>query len=104
MLEKREAVYFKKSLLINRDAIFVKDIEPKGFNLIVTDGFLTRRTVEKVREILQSPERKDKMVSTNFEIANRYCSFSILRRWLNPLLINFFGYRDLMRLEPGVPI
>jgi glycosyltransferase involved in cell wall biosynthesis len=35
-----EAVYFKKPLLINRYAIFVRDIEPKGFDLIVMDGFL----------------------------------------------------------------
>ena len=31
------------------------------------------------------------VVSTNFEIARRYYSYSILRRWLNTLLINFFG-------------
>jgi glycosyltransferase involved in cell wall biosynthesis len=86
-----EAVYFKKPLLINRYAIFVRDIEPKGFDLIVMDGFLTRRTVERVREILQSPERKEEMVSTNFDIANRYYSYSILHRWLNTLLTNFFG-------------
>ena len=86
-----EAVYFKKPLLINRYAIFVKDIEPKGFDLIAMDGFLTRRTIERVREIIQSPERKEEMVGTNFEIASRYYSYNILRRWLNTLLINFFG-------------
>jgi glycosyltransferase involved in cell wall biosynthesis len=89
-----EAVYFKKPLLINRYAIFVKDIEPKGFDLIAMDGFLTRRTVDRVREIFQSPERKEKMLDTNFEIASRYYSYSILRRWLNTLMINFFGSQD----------
>jgi glycosyltransferase involved in cell wall biosynthesis len=33
-----EAIYFKKPLLINRYAIFVRDIEPKGFDLITMDG------------------------------------------------------------------
>jgi glycosyltransferase involved in cell wall biosynthesis len=86
-----EAVYFKKPLLINRYAIFVRDIEPKGFDLIVMDGFLTRQTVAKVKEILQSPQRREEMVNTNFDIASRHYSYRVLHRWLNTLLINFFG-------------
>jgi len=86
-----EAVYFRKPLLINRYDIFVKDIEPKGFDLIVMDGFLTRQTVEKVKEILHSRERREQMVNTNFEIAGRHYSYRVLRRWLSTLLINFFG-------------
>ncbi|MGD9250645.1 MAG: glycosyltransferase family 4 protein, partial [Desulfobacterales bacterium] len=53
-----EAVYFKKPLLINRYAIFVKDIEPKGFDLVVMDGFLTKRNIADVKHILESPERR----------------------------------------------
>jgi len=86
-----ESVYFKKPLLINRYAIFVRDIEPKEFDLIVMDGFLTRKTVDKVRKVLQSPERREEMVNTNFEIAGRHYSYAMLRRWLNTLLTNFFG-------------
>ena len=86
-----EAIYFKKPLLINRYATFVKDIEPKGFELIVMDGFLTRKNVQKVREVLESPERKEKMIYTNYEIAKRHYSFAMLRRWLSTLLVKFFG-------------
>ncbi|MGD8209344.1 MAG: glycosyltransferase family 4 protein [Desulfobacterales bacterium] len=86
-----EAVYFKKPLLINRYTIFVRDIEPKEFDLIVMDGFLTHKTVGKIREVLESPQRREKMVTTNFEIARKYYSFDRLRRWLNSLLTNFFG-------------
>jgi len=86
-----EAIYFKKPLLINRYAIFVRDIEPKGFDLIVMDGFLTRRTVARVKEILQTRERRAEMVNTNYNVAARYYSYGVLRRWLNTLLINFFG-------------
>ena len=86
-----EAVYFKIPLLINRYAIFVRDIEPKGFDLIVMDGFLNRQTVAKVKEILQSPQRREEMVNTNFDIASRHYSYGVLRRWLNTLMINFFG-------------
>jgi len=51
-----EAVYFKKPLLINRYAIFVKDIEPKGFDLVVMDGYLSKREIERVRKILEDDE------------------------------------------------
>ena len=86
-----EAVYFKKPLLINRYATFVQDIEPKGFDLIVMDGFLTRKTVLKVKEILESPDCRAKMVDTNYALAARHYSYAVLRRWLNILLTNFFG-------------
>jgi glycosyltransferase involved in cell wall biosynthesis len=86
-----ETVYFKKPLLINRYATFVRDIEPKGFDLIVMDGFLTHQTVDKVKEILQSHERREEMINTNFDIAGRHYSYHVLRRWLSTLLINYFG-------------
>ncbi len=86
-----EAVYFKKPILINRYATFIKDIEPHGFELAVMDGFLTKKTVQTVKEILQSPERTEKMVTSNYEIAGRHYSYSVLRKGLNFILINFFG-------------
>jgi glycosyltransferase involved in cell wall biosynthesis len=86
-----EAVYFRKPILINRYATFVRDIEPKGFKLIVMDGFLTKKTVQKVREVLETPEKKEEMVNHNYKIASQYYSYSVLRKSLNSLLINFFG-------------
>ncbi|UCF92786.1 MAG: glycosyltransferase family 4 protein [Desulfobacterales bacterium] len=86
-----ESVYFRKPLLINRYSIFIKDIEPKEFDLVVMDGYLTRNTVSKVREVLESPERRTRMVNTNYEIAGRHYSYAVLRRWLNTILTNFFG-------------
>jgi glycosyltransferase involved in cell wall biosynthesis len=86
-----EAIYFKKPLLVNRYAIFVRDIEPKGFDLVVMDGFLTKKEVRKVREILESEKRRGEMVSCNYEIAKRHYSYEFLRRRVNFLLTNFFG-------------
>jgi glycosyltransferase involved in cell wall biosynthesis len=86
-----EAIYFYKPLLINRYAIFVRDIEPKGFDLAVMDGFLTRQNVLTVKEIIESPERRKKMVEHNYEIAKRYYSFKFLRSRLSTILMNFFG-------------
>jgi glycosyltransferase involved in cell wall biosynthesis len=86
-----EAVYFKKPILINRYNIFVRDIEPKGFDLIAMDGFLTGNTIQQVKGVLSSPQRRQQMVDHNYKIATRYYSYSILKRWLNTLLTNFFG-------------
>src|SRR5210317_1762166 len=86
-----EAIYFKKPILINRYSIFVRDIEPKGFDLVVMDGFLTKKEVKKVREILENQESRQKMVDHNYEIAKRHYSYEFLRRRLNTLLTNFFG-------------
>lgn len=86
-----EAIYFKKPLLINRYATFVRDIEPQGFDLSVMDGFLTRKTVQGVMELLESPDRREKMVNYNYEVASRHYSYSLLRSRLNSILNHFFG-------------
>ena len=86
-----EAVYFKKPLLINRYATFVRDIEPKGFDLVVMDGYLTKKKVQEVREILHSPARREQMVEVNYAVAARHYSYAMLRRWLGTLMVNFFG-------------
>ena len=86
-----EAIYFKKPLLINRYAIFIKDIEPKGFDLIVMDGFLTKKNVQQVQEILQDDQRRQKMVTENYHIARRYYSYSVLEKKLNAIIIGLTG-------------
>ncbi|MFO7645813.1 MAG: glycosyltransferase family 4 protein [Desulfosarcina sp.] len=86
-----EAVYYRKPLLINRYAIFVKDIEPKGFDLVVMDGFLTRKNVQKVREILENPALREQMTTHNYAVAARHFSYTTLQRHLHNLMANFFG-------------
>ncbi|MGD9017224.1 MAG: glycosyltransferase family 4 protein, partial [Desulfobacterales bacterium] len=87
-----EAVYFKKPLLINRYAIFVKDIEPQGFDLVVMDGYLTERNLNDVRSILASEDRKTPIVEHNYAVAARHYSYTVLRKRLNHLMAQFFGY------------
>ncbi len=92
-----EAVYFKKPLLINRYAIFVRDIEPKGFDLIVMDGFVSYNILVQVREVMKDPERRRQMVEKNYAVASRHYSYQVLRRRLKNLLEIFFG----AGAEPG---
>jgi len=86
-----EAIYFKKPILINRYANFVRDIEPLGFDLAVMDGYLSKKTVQAVVEILETPERREKMVNYNYKVAARHYSYSVLRTQLNAILNYFFG-------------
>ncbi|MBW1981010.1 MAG: glycosyltransferase family 4 protein [Deltaproteobacteria bacterium] len=86
-----EAVYFRKPLLINRYSVFVRDIEPQGFDFIVMDGFLTKKVIRQVREVLENPHLLTKMVNHNYEVAKRHYSYEVLRKRLNFLLTNFFG-------------
>ena len=86
-----EAIYFRKPLLVNRYGVFVRDIEPQAFDLVVMDGFLTKKVVQAVREILENPKRLKQMVDQNYVVATRHYSYAVLRKRLNFLLGNFFG-------------
>jgi len=86
-----EAVYFKKPLLINRYATFVRDIEPLGFDLIAMDGFLSKKTITRVRTILQSRPHREQMTEHNYRVAARHYSYAVLRKQLNTIMTDFFG-------------
>jgi glycosyltransferase involved in cell wall biosynthesis len=86
-----DAVYFRKPLLINRYANFVRDIEPRGFDLIAMDGYLNRKTVSRVKEVLTSPERREIMVNKNYDIALKHYSYSVLQKCAERFFVKFFG-------------
>ena len=91
-----EAVYFKKPLMVNRYPTFVKDIEPLGFELVAIDGYLTGDAVRNVKDILNSPHRREKLVNHNFLIAQHHFSYSVLRKKLSSML-------DVIYKDTGQP-
>ncbi len=86
-----EAIYFKKPVLINRYAIFVRDIEPIGFDLTVMDQFLTKKVIDKAKLILENAEHRNKIADLNYELALKHFSYRMLWKNLNFLLTRFFG-------------
>jgi glycosyltransferase involved in cell wall biosynthesis len=86
-----EAILFKKPLLVNRYSVYIVDIEPKGFDVIAIDGFLSESAVLQVEEVLKDPQRRRAMVEKNFELGKKYFSYSVLKRGLSALLTSFFG-------------
>ena len=90
-----EAFYYRKPVLVNRYAIFIADIEPKGFKVITMNGFLTRSVLEQVRRVIGDEEHRKEMVDYNFELGKAFFSYSVLRRKLRSLITNFTGMDDL---------
>lgn len=86
-----EAIYFRKPVLVNRYAIFGRDIEPKGFRVPVMEGFLTEDVVREVRRILEDAGYREELVNHNYEVAARFYDISELRRHLRTLIGNIMG-------------
>jgi glycosyltransferase involved in cell wall biosynthesis len=81
-----EAVYFRKPIVVNTYSIYTMDIQPKGFDVIEIDGYVTEEAVVKTRLVLENAERRRQMVEKNYEIAQRCYSYDVLRKRLRPLI------------------
>ncbi|NNC88742.1 MAG: glycosyltransferase family 4 protein [Akkermansiaceae bacterium] len=81
-----EAFYFRKPVVINRYSIYVQDIEPKGFQMVEMDGYVTRETVREVRRLLFDEGLRGEMVDTNYELASRFYGYGALRKALEGAL------------------
>jgi glycosyltransferase involved in cell wall biosynthesis len=81
-----EAVYFKKPIVVNKYSIYTFDIAPKGFLTIEIDGYVTETAVRKTRDVLENRTLREKMVETNYDIATRCYSYSVLRQKLKNLI------------------
>jgi glycosyltransferase involved in cell wall biosynthesis len=88
-----EAIYFKKPVVINRYNIFIEDIEPKGFNLAVIDGFITREVIAKVERLLSDKAYLNEVVEHNYSVARQYYSYATLRRNLRMMINTHTGWR-----------
>jgi len=83
-----EAIYFHKPVLINRYDIFARDIEPKGFEFPMMEGYVRRSLVEKVRELLNNPELRIQQAEHNYQTAQKFFSYEVVRRKLNAVIAN----------------
>jgi glycosyltransferase involved in cell wall biosynthesis len=81
-----ETVYHKKPIVTNRYSIFIADIEPKGFETISFDGFVTHNVVDRIFEVLNNSSLREEMVEKNFALARQYFSYDTLKFYLEFLL------------------
>lgn len=81
-----EAIYYKRPLLVNNYTIYSIDIKPKGFKAIEFDGFITEKTLQQAREILENPTRVAEMTEHNYRLGKRYYSYRTLAAQLKGIL------------------
>jgi glycosyltransferase involved in cell wall biosynthesis len=86
-----EAIYYRKPLLVNRYDIFMRDIEPKGFQTVTIDGFVTNYTVEQVQNLLNDPAEQKRMTDINYDLGKKYYSYDVLRSKLRLILNTIRG-------------
>jgi len=84
-----EAIYFRKPIVVNRYSIYIADIEPKGFDVITLDGFVTDKTIQKIRQVLDDEEYLSKMVKKNYDLAKQFFSYEVLEKKLIYIINTF---------------
>lgn len=86
-----EAIYFRRPILVNNYSIFNVDVKPKGFRVIEFDGLITDQVVARTLQVLEDATLASEMEETNYKLATRYYSYTMLQRRLQTLLAECFG-------------
>jgi glycosyltransferase involved in cell wall biosynthesis len=81
-----EAVYYRRPIVVRRYDVFRVDIQPKGFEVIAFDAFITEDTVRQAEAVLENRALKDDIVDRNYERGRQYYSYRLLERRLIDLL------------------
>ena len=59
--------------------------------MIEIDGYVSDAAVRQARKVLTDPEHRNKMVKHNYETAQKYFSYSVLRKKLKNLISDCTG-------------
>jgi glycosyltransferase involved in cell wall biosynthesis len=86
-----EAIYFCRPIVVNTYSIYSMDIKPKGFSVIEIDGYVSDAAVRQTRKVLSEAEYRQQMVKHNYETAQKYFSYSVLRKKLKNLISDCTG-------------
>jgi glycosyltransferase involved in cell wall biosynthesis len=86
-----EAVYFCRPIVVNTYSIYTMDIKPKGFSVIEIDGYVSDAAARQARKVLSEPEHRHQMVKHNYATAQKYFSYSVLRKKLKNLISDCTG-------------
>lgn len=88
-----EAVYYNRLVLVNNYSIYEVDIKPKGFHTLWFDGFISTSTITAVRLALKNPDLTREWTETNYQLAKRYFSFTVLEHRLQSILEDCLGHQ-----------
>ncbi|MHB8892970.1 MAG: glycosyltransferase [Candidatus Limnocylindrales bacterium] len=88
-----EAVYHRRPIVVNRYSIYEIDIKPHGFRVVEFDNYISRSTIDETCRLLEHPTLGAEWAETNYALARRHFSFSVLERRLAGVLAECFGER-----------
>ncbi len=74
-----ETVAYRRPALVNRYAVYVRDIAPTAMRFVEIDGAITDESVEQVRALLNDADARRAMTESNYEIAARHFGLPALR-------------------------
>jgi mannosylglucosylglycerate synthase len=84
-----EAIYHRRPVVVNRYAVYVSDIEPKGFDAIAIDGFADADDLARIKTVLADAGTRERMAERNFELGRRHFSYDVLAARLAHLVGSF---------------
>jgi glycosyltransferase involved in cell wall biosynthesis len=86
-----ETIYYRRPIVMASYEIFKRDIEPKAFQVIPIEDFITPETVARSAEVLRNPDLAAEMCQRNYELGRRYYSYHVLEDLLTVLLYLTMG-------------
>lgn len=86
-----ETFFYRRPILVSDYEIFLTDILPKGFQVTRFNHFITSDTIEEVHRVLDDPTWTGEMVETNYNLARKYYSYSVLKQSLVQLVSQCIG-------------
>jgi glycosyltransferase involved in cell wall biosynthesis len=86
-----EAIYFGKPVVVNKYAVYARDIDPLGFKTIEMSQLVTREVVQEVKRVLLDRELRETWAVLNYDLGLKYFSYGMARRKLTARLANLFG-------------
>jgi len=81
-----EAFYHRRPVMVNRYAVYVRDIAPTGVRCIETDGEITGQVVRDAEDWLGDRSRAEAAAETNYTVGEQHYSYDVVRSRLGPLL------------------
>lgn len=80
-----ETFYFRKPVVVNRYSIFVQDIEPKGFETVTMNGYVTHEVVSQTKALLADENYRREMTETNYQLGLQHYGYEELRKKMTAL-------------------
>lgn len=86
-----EAIYFRRPIVMSAYEIYKVDIQPKGFQVITFEDFVTAEAVRTTLALLSERQTVAEMVEHNYRIGRRFYGYRALGAHLMTLLRDMVG-------------